>query len=154
MDFEPLGCDCYGGCWGDHSADWHKVRTPMLDAAKLWCRDNVGYGFCVFGGLKREEIEIRLALEVDRDRLLEHLDMQALFMIGEELARAREKFPRPDNLLAALFEEGGETAKALLQSGNGDDSVAEAMQTAAMAVRLMVEGDPGFDHLDDVARHK
>lgn len=25
----PLSCDCYGGCWGDHSQQWPRVAgTP------------------------------------------------------------------------------------------------------------------------------
>ena len=22
----PLGCDCYGGCWGDHSKNWPDIN--------------------------------------------------------------------------------------------------------------------------------
>lgn len=37
----PLNCDCYGGCWGDHSKDWPLVaftndyRTNPMPA---WAR--------------------------------------------------------------------------------------------------------------------
>lgn len=24
----PLSCDCYDGCWGDHSQDWTQVQIP------------------------------------------------------------------------------------------------------------------------------
>lgn len=73
--------------------------------------------------------------------------------IGDEVARAREKFPDATHALAALQEEVGELANALieLQRGNaacaadGADAVrAEAIQVAAMAVRIIEEGDPEF----------
>jgi hypothetical protein len=26
----PLGrCDCYGGCWGDHSVDWPSIKLSL-----------------------------------------------------------------------------------------------------------------------------
>ena len=25
VEGSALGCDCYGGCWGDHSKDWPKL---------------------------------------------------------------------------------------------------------------------------------
>jgi NTP pyrophosphatase (non-canonical NTP hydrolase) len=59
----------------------------------------------------------------------------------EELQRARAKFPRSDCSLAALTEEVGELAKAML-----DEPVEriwkEALQVAAMACRVATEGDP------------
>ncbi len=24
----PLNCDCYDGCWGDHSIDWPSIEIP------------------------------------------------------------------------------------------------------------------------------
>lgn len=33
----PLSCDCYGGCWGDHSATWSKmVFHDTADANEAW----------------------------------------------------------------------------------------------------------------------
>ena len=33
----PLTCDCYDGCWGDHSANWMCVEVPRsrIEAARL-----------------------------------------------------------------------------------------------------------------------
>lgn len=25
----PLSCDCYGGCWGEHSKGWPEVEVPV-----------------------------------------------------------------------------------------------------------------------------
>lgn len=62
----------------------------------------------------------------------------------EEIARARRKFPKRDLLLAALGEEYGETVKACLDEST-QNVYAEAVQTAAMALRLAIEGDPTLD---------
>ena len=58
-----------------------------------------------------------------------------------EINRARSKFPRPDGLLAALTEEVGEVARALLDKP-WSEVYAECVQVAAMAQRLAEEGDP------------
>lgn len=62
----------------------------------------------------------------------------------EELDRARAKFPDAKHSLAALMEEVGELAKAIL-----DESWArvraEAIQVAVMACRVAVEGDRSFN---------
>lgn len=66
--------------------------------------------------------------------------------ISEELTRARAKFPMPNRTYVALCEEVGELAKALLDCKPGMPELAqhvyhEAKQVAAMAVRIMEEGD-------------
>lgn len=58
-----------------------------------------------------------------------------------EVSSARVKFPRPDCLLAALTEEVGELAKAMLDE-SPERIQAEALQVMAMAYRCMTEGDP------------
>jgi|GEM_PF-1760571 len=76
----------------------------------------------------------------------------AVFMHAavREVQRARQKFPMPNTTLAALTEEVGELAKALMDSGEGDpkqrrdDIWNEAVQVAAMAMRVAIEGDPAF----------
>ncbi len=60
---------------------------------------------------------------------------------------ARIEFPQPNPTLAALTEEVGELAKALLHIREGKASdwqrvYDEAMQVAAMACRVALEGDP------------
>lgn len=30
----PLRCDCYGGCWGDHSKEWPRVEFD--EAIMIW----------------------------------------------------------------------------------------------------------------------
>lgn len=64
--------------------------------------------------------------------------------VGREVARARAKFPSNEHLLAALVEEVGELAQALLQGQPAPEVVAEAIQVAAVAVRIVEEGDADF----------
>ena len=63
------------------------------------------------------------------------------FDVAREVGSARSKFPRPDGLLAALTEEVGEVARALLDKP-WSEVYAECVQVAAMAQRLAEEGDP------------
>jgi hypothetical protein len=58
-----------------------------------------------------------------------------------EVAAARVLFPEPGASMTALTEEVGELAKALLDEP-WNRVVAEAIQVAAMALRVAVEGDP------------
>ncbi len=63
-DGERLGCDCYGGCWGDHSRNWPGLRFEDEQGARLGWRlchqereigvtrpkdQQVGHGNYVFG---------------------------------------------------------------------------------------------------------
>ena len=61
-----------------------------------------------------------------------------------EFLRARQKFPQPNPTVAALTEEVGELARAVL-SRPIEEVRAEAVQVAAMALRIAVEGDPTLD---------
>lgn len=61
-----------------------------------------------------------------------------------EAARARTLFPKPDGVLAALTEEVGEVARAMLDE-SWDNVRTECVQVAAMALRLALEGDPTLD---------
>ncbi|CAE7205075.1 cfr9IM [Symbiodinium microadriaticum] len=67
-----------------------------------------------------------------------------------ETLRAREKFPDNKNQMAALTEEVGELAQALLQRDEGRQSdqqvYGEAIQVAAMALRVATEGDSAFGY--------
>ena len=66
--------------------------------------------------------------------------------VQDELARARAKFPCADHLTLAMAEESGEVVKAMLDLRAGKGTLqelhAEIIQTMAMCVRLLEEGDP------------
>lgn len=70
--------------------------------------------------------------------------------IVEELKRARKKFPDNNHKLTALNEEVGELNKAMLEFEYGnidsDEVYKEAVQVAAMAIRVAVEGDSTFKY--------
>lgn len=67
-----------------------------------------------------------------------------------EVGRARGRFPMPNKTLAALGEEHGELNKALLEYDDGKETAVgvfkEAVQVAAMACRVAIEGDPQFTY--------
>lgn len=75
-----------------------------------------------------------------------------LVATAEEIEFAREKFPSNKHQLAALGEEVGELCNAMLEHDNGnplgsvEHIVAEAIQVAAMAARVALEGDASFKH--------
>ncbi len=67
--------------------------------------------------------------------------------VSDEVTRAVAKFPQPNPTLAALTEETGELAQAVLHIREGKSSdwwkvYDEAVQVAAMACRVALEGDP------------
>lgn len=72
-------------------------------------------------------------------------------LVRTELQKARIKFPDNRHLLHAFAEEAGEVTKAFLDSNQGkaDEAqiIRELIQTIAMAVRLLQEGDPDFPRL-------
>lgn len=61
-------------------------------------------------------------------------------MLYAEVLRGRAKFPRSRFMLFALLEEVGELAEALIR-GDTEDAKVEAVQVAAVAVRISEEGD-------------
>jgi NTP pyrophosphatase (non-canonical NTP hydrolase) len=69
-----------------------------------------------------------------------------------ELSRARRKFPSSVLSMAALTEEVGELAQALLKwragKGTWAEVESEAIQVACMAQRVAVEGDASFEAAD------
>jgi NTP pyrophosphatase (non-canonical NTP hydrolase) len=69
---------------------------------------------------------------------------QTVEAIEIEIVKARTKFPKNAKLLAALMEEVGELAKALLQNKGADEVRKEAIQVACVAVRIIEEGDADF----------
>lgn len=72
------------------------------------------------------------------------------YCLDAEIDRARHKFPDTTFLLAALMEEVGELAQALIDHSKGkqppENVYAEAIQVAAMAIRIAEEGDPSFTY--------
>lgn len=70
-------------------------------------------------------------------------------MIRDELVAARKAFPENTHKLAALMEEVGELAQAIMQHDrklgtSAIEVLREAIQVACMAVRIAVEGDDNF----------
>lgn len=76
---------------------------------------------------------------------------QIMFCVQAELVKARKAFPSNKHLLHAFTEEAGEVTKAFLDSNQGKatdyEILKELIQTIAMAVRLLQEGDPDFPAL-------
>lgn len=68
--------------------------------------------------------------------------------ISAEVLKARTKFPDNKHLLAALVEEVGELAQAMLQDKPRDQIDREAIQVAWVAVRIIEEGDSAFADKD------
>lgn len=80
---------------------------------------------------------------------LNQQDEVFLHELREELSRAREKFPSANLSFVALVEEVGELGQALLKhrAGNGTKQAiyGEAIQVAAMAMRVALEPDQSFN---------
>lgn len=72
--------------------------------------------------------------------------------LADEVYFAKSKFPSGKNLLAALMEECGELAQELLQNGNTEHAFTEAIQVAAVALRIALEGAKEFDNLSEEER--
>jgi len=66
--------------------------------------------------------------------------------IEAEVRYAREKFPGDEVTFAALVEEVGELATALIEESS-DRIRKEAIQVAAMAIRIVLDGDCSFDSI-------
>lgn len=75
--------------------------------------------------------------------------LETLASLEAELKRARAKFPGNRFLLAALTEEVGELAQALLQRKQVGEVRKEALQVACVAIRIFEEGDASFDDISE-----
>lgn len=64
--------------------------------------------------------------------------------IFKEVLSARKKFPNTEGLMAALTEEVGELATACMEEPI-ENVYNEAKQVAAVAIRIMIEGDPSLN---------
>ncbi len=87
--------------------------------------------------------------DIIADTRLTGADGLVIKMIRDELVAAREAFPGKTHMLCATVEEVGELAQALMehdrQQGTSPMEVLrEAVQVAAMAIRVAVEGDDNF----------
>ena len=71
-------------------------------------------------------------------------NLKSLSDVSKEVVRAREKFPTNEHMLAALMEEVGELSNALLEQNPWEEIYGEAKQVAAVAIRIMEEGDSDF----------
>lgn len=96
-------------------------------------------------------IDLCQCIEPDHkaEKRLTSVDGLIMKMIGDEVASAREKFPKSTHMLAALVEEVGELSQALMehdrmQGTSVQEVLREAIQVAAMAVRVAAEGDDNF----------
>ena len=73
--------------------------------------------------------------------------------VRQELDGARSKFPDDEKLLHAMQEEAGEVTREFLQEhygkGSNQQVYKELIQTIAMCVRLIQEGDPEFNFIPD-----
>jgi len=82
------------------------------------------------------------------------MDSRTEYCIDAELRFARHRFPGNKHMLAALVEEVGELAQALIDHDRskktGAQVYAEAIQVAVMAIRIAEEGSQehgyAFDH--------
>jgi len=72
------------------------------------------------------------------------LTKKLLAEIEVELVFARENFPGKNVTFAALIEEVGELATATFQESR-DRVRKEAVQVAAMAMRMVLDGDHTYD---------
>ena len=96
-------------------------------------------------------MNVKVDLTDDLRRLMADADAMLppwLRQVQAELARARAKFPTAEHRTLALMEEAGEVVKAALDLHNRRPGAtlaavhAEIIQTMAMCVRLLEEGDP------------
>lgn len=77
--------------------------------------------------------------------------------VKEELVRARARYPNPNLLTTAMAEESGEAIKAILDHMSHKGCLTqvkhELIQTIAMCVRLLEEGDPIHKLPPSIALH-
>ena len=105
--------------------------TPAMREAALRCADDQNM---IISEAKMQKL-IEAALSAFDAR-----EAAVYRAVSDELRRARAKHPSSRVTFTALVEEAGEVAKALMDE-DGFRVREEAVQLAAMAVRLVLDGD-------------
>lgn len=105
----PLSCDCYGGCWAEHSKGWPRVTLPdpaRLDALYRDCWETlkIPHGSYV---LVASELELRLETEEYRE-MVERLLASTAPAAGERCQRCGEVGEDRRTLWMACFYAMGE----------------------------------------------
>lgn len=118
----------------------HRVRCPECWTTEEHTTDEV----LTRSRLVVEECSTRLGPYRRGDHTSSDPVLEFLSLVYDEIKNARAKFPDPGGSMAALSEEHGELAKALLDESSAR-VVSEATQVACMACRLALEGDPTLD---------
>lgn len=77
------------------------------------------------------------------------LEMESLDALQFEVLQGRRKFPGNRLMLPGLAEEVGELSRALLQRKPREEIEREALQVAAVAMRIYEEGDATFADVSD-----
>lgn len=109
----------------------------------LMIKDNIAYK-----GEGKTNIE---ALDQIREQYQKRSKMEnTLTLISNEVERARRKFPGAADLTVALMEECGELAQATLKCDQ-ENIIKEAIQVAAVAIRIIEEGDSTFKNRKEIS---
>ena len=87
--------------------------------------------------------------EMEDGRIVKPVHADTIRALASEVVSARNKFPGNELLLAALTEEVGELARALLQRQGKDRVRKEALQVACVSLRIYEEGDATFAAVTD-----
>lgn len=120
-------------------ADWQRQDLISLFAAP-WVAAQEEAGWEGNPTLQGEmELDEITAAALQLDPVEDFLDQ-----VRAELARARSKFPGDRIMTLAMAEEFGELVKAVLDEPSSDVRK-EAVQTAAMAARVVLDGDASVD---------
>jgi len=112
-----------------------------IDEIKSMMIDPLQYGF--IAERPREAIVV-LLYEIDRLNHSRGDIGKALMAVRDEILSAIEQYPYPDGLMCALTEEVGELARAMMSEPR-DNIRSEAIQVAATAIRIAMDGDPTLD---------
>lgn len=116
-------------------ADWQRQDLISLFAAP-WVAAQEEAGWEGNPTLQGEmELDEITAVALQADPVEDFLDQ-----VRAELAHARSKFPGDRIMTLAMAEEFGELVKAVLDE-HSSDVRKEAVQTAAMAARVVLDGD-------------